>query len=151
MKLHDLSPPEGSNEDGLRKGRGRGAKQGEFCGRGIKGQKKRNQIPIYFEGGQTPIYRRFPKRGFNHHQSVEVEIVNVGSLNDFDDGSEVTLEKLEKQGLVNDTEQVKLLGDGTLDSSLTVRVHDASEGAVETVENAGGTVETVTSQAEQEN
>ncbi len=147
MNLHDLSPSEGSNEESLRKGRGRGARKGEFCGRGIKGQKKRNQVPIYFEGGQTPIYRRFPKRGFNHHRSVETEIVNVGKLGCFEEGDDVTLERLEEQGLVNEIDRVKLLGEGCLDVPLTVRVHDASDGAVKTVENAGGTIETLPERA----
>jgi len=143
MKLHDLSPPDGSNEEARRKGRGRGAKQGESCGRGIKGQKKRNSVPIYFEGGQTPIYRRFPKRGFNHYRSVQTETVNVKSLDDFDEGEEITPDRLETAGLINHTKQVKLLGDGELTVSLTVRLHDASEGAVDKVEDAGGSFEPI--------
>lgn len=143
MNLHDLSPPEGSNEDTLRKGRGRGARQGEFCGRGIKGQKKRDTIPIHFEGGQTPIYRRFPKRGFNHHRSVETEVVNVSSLNNFDEGEEVTPEDLLERGLVDNTDKVKLLGDGDLDIELNVRAHLASDGAVDKIEDAGGSFESI--------
>ncbi len=150
MKLHDLSPPEGSNEESIRKGRGRGARQGEFAGRGIKGQKKRNTVPIFFEGGQTPIYRRFPKRGFNHHQSVTTEIVNVQSLNVFDEEDEVTPKDLADAGLVNSTARVKLLGDGELNVSLSVQVDDASEGAVEKVEDAGGSFESLSSSSRQE-
>jgi large subunit ribosomal protein L15 len=145
MKLHDLSPPDGSNEESLRKGRGRGARQGEFAGRGMKGQKNRNNVPIFFEGGPTPIYRRFPKRGFNHHQSVETEVVNVKSLNAFDEDQEVTPEDLADAGLINSTTQVKLLGDGDLNVSLTVQIHDASDGAVEKVEDAGGSFEFLSS------
>lgn len=150
MKLHDLSPPDGSNEEALRKGRGRGAKQGEFCGRGIKGQKKRNTVPIYFEGGQTPIYRRFPKRGFNHHRSVETQIVNVKSLNAFEEGDEVTPENLREAGLVQETTRVKILGDGELNVSLTVQAHDASQGAVSKVEDAGGTFESLSASHEKQ-
>lgn len=151
MNLHDLSPPDGSNEESRRKGRGRGAKQGEKCGRGTKGQKKRNQIPIYFEGGQTPIYRRFPKRGFNHHVSITRDIVNVGSLSDFEAGAEVTPDDLEEKGLVNEADSIKLLGDGEISVSLTVCVHEASQGATEKIESAGGEIELLTSDSDQEN
>lgn len=141
MKLHDLSPPEGSNEDGERKGRGRANGSGESCGRGNKGQKKRNTVPIYFEGGQTPIYRRFPKRGFNAHRAVETAEVNVGSLNRFDSGDTVTPEEFEESGLVNSTERIKLLGDGELEVELSIEVHDASDGAREKVQESGGSLE----------
>lgn len=145
MKLHDLSPPEGSNEDAERKGRGRAHGSGESCGRGNKGQKKRNTIPIYFEGGQTPIYRRFPKRGFNAHQDQETEEVNVGSLNSFSSGETISPDDLLQSGLVNSTEDVKLLGDGDLETDLTVEVHAASEGARKKVQEAGGSIELLTS------
>lgn len=141
MNLHDLTPPEGSNEKSERKGRGRGAPRGESGGRGTKGQKKRNTVPIYFEGGQTPIYRRFPKRGFNHYRDTETEIVNVRSLNRFNDGEEVKPERLLQEGLIVTKDSVKLLGDGELSVELTVRVHQASEGAIAKVEKAGGSVD----------
>ncbi|MFB6226819.1 MAG: 50S ribosomal protein L15 [bacterium] len=146
MKLHDLSPPEGSNEDSVRKGRGRANGSGESCGRGNKGQKKRNTVPIYFEGGQTPIYRRFPKRGFNAHQPVEVEEVNVESLNRFEDDRTVTPEDLLETGLINSVESVKLLGNGELNTSLTVEVHDASDSAEAKVEDAGGSIKLLSSE-----
>lgn len=138
MNLHDISPPDGSNQDAERKGRGRGASRGESCGRGNKGQKKRNTVPIYFEGGQTPIYRRFPKRGFNSQNSVDYEEVNVSSLNQFSDGDTIEPDDLKEAGLVNDTEQIKLLGDGTLEVSLTIQVHAASSGAEDKIANQDG-------------
>lgn len=146
MKLHDLSPPEGSNQDKERKGRGRGNGSGETCGRGNKGQKKRNTIPLYFEGGQTPIYRRFPKRGFNAHQSVTTEEVNVGSLNQFESGSSVDPGDLLERGLVESTDRVKLLGDGELEVELSLEVHAASDGAQEKVQEAGGSIELLSSE-----
>lgn len=142
MKLHDLSPDEGARPEGERKGRGRGANHGQKCGRGTKGQKKRNQIPVYFEGGQTPLYRRLPKFGFNPINRTSNEEVNVGQLNYFDDGDTVTPEDLLEAGIADSTESVKLLGDGELEvSDLTVNVHDVSEGARDKVQSADGTVD----------
>ncbi len=142
MKLHDLSPAAGSNDDKIRKGRGCGARKGEKCGLGNKGQKKRSQVPIYYEGGQTPIYRRFPKRGFTPPGGkVRPQIVNVKSLERFEANTEVTPELLKENGLIRDTEEVKLLGDGKLETTLTVSVHQVSEGARQKVESAGGEVE----------
>lgn len=138
MNLHDLSPPEGSNQDSVRRGRGRGARRGEACGRGNKGQKKRSKVPIYFEGGQTPVYRRFPKRGFTSRSEDRTDVVNVRSLNQFDDGSEITPRELLEAGLINDGERVKVLGDGDLTVSVTLAVHAASEGARKKIESAGG-------------
>jgi large subunit ribosomal protein L15 len=146
MELHDLSPAEGSKPEGQRKGRGVGSSDGERGGRGTKGQKKRNSIPIYFEGGQTPIYRRIPKLGFNSRKPVIYEEVNVQSLNGYEDGEELTPEKLKNDGLIEETEPVKLLGKGELEvESLTVTVHAVSDGARSKVENSNGTVNVVDS------
>lgn len=150
MNLHDLKPPEGSRREKVRRGRGEAARRGEKSGRGTKGQKKRNTVHPYFEGGQTPIYRRFPKRGFNPRQRTEYEEVNVRSLNRFEDGTTVGVDELYEAGLIDQRENVKLLGDGTLDVSLTVRVHRASKGGREKVEQAGGQVEIVSLHPESE-
>lgn len=144
MKLHDLSPAEGSKDEKIRKGRGTAARKGEKCGSGTKGQKKRSKVPIYYEGGQTPIYRRFPKRGFTPpNKGPRTQIINVKSLNRFEDGTEVTPEKMVEMGLINKPEPVKLLGDGELATSLTIRVHRVSDGAQSKVSAAGGKVEII--------
>lgn len=142
MKLHDLSPDDGSKPEKDRKGRGRGSSSGQKCGTGTKGQKKRNKVPVYFEGGQTPIYRRLPKFGFNPINRTEYEEVNVSQLNYFDEGDDVTPEDLFEANFVDSTEPIKLLGDGDLDvSSLTIEVHAVSSGAEEKVRDADGTVD----------
>ncbi len=146
MRLHDLSPAPGSKKKKLREGRGAGARRGEKTGRGTKGQKKRFKVPIYFEGGQTPLYRRLPKRGFTPpERGPETEEINVRSLNQFDDGETVDPQLLNEAGLVNSTERIKLLGDGTLEVSLTVEVHAASSSAVEKVEACEGSVKIISS------
>lgn len=145
MNLHDLSPPDGSKPEKQRRGRGRGSPHGESAGRGTKGQKKRSRVPLYFEGGQTPFYRRIPKRGFNRHQRRVTREVNVESLNRFDEDRELTPEDLREAGLTDDEGRVKLLGKGSLEVSLTVHVHAVSSGAREKVEEAGGTVELIPS------
>ncbi len=143
MKLHDLSPAPGSKKKKLRKGRGRGARRGETAGRGTKGQKKRSNVPTYFEGGQTPIYRRLPKRGFRppHKDRLPAEIVNISDLNRFPEAAEVTPRELLDAGLIGKAYPVKLLGDGELEVGLTVRVHAASESASRKVEKAGGNLQ----------
>lgn len=143
MNLHDLSPPDGSKKEKQRRGRGRGSPHGESCGRGIKGQKKRSKVPLYFEGGQTPLYRRVPKRGFTRHQRQTIQELNVKALNRFDEGRELTPEDLREAGLVEENVPIKLLGKGRLEVSLTVRVHDVSAGAREKVQDAGGSVELI--------
>lgn len=144
MKLHDLSPPEGSKQKKERQGRGCGARRGESCGRGIKGQKKRFKVHSYFEGGQTPLYRRIPKRGFNRGSAGKTyEVVNVDQLNRFDEDEEITPEDLKNIGLVENVEPVKLLGRGNLEVALEIMVHDVSAGAREKVEEAGGAVEII--------
>ncbi len=146
MKLHDLSPVPGSKKEKIRKGRGAGARRGEKTGSGTKGQKKRFKVPVYFEGGQTPLYRRLPKRGFTPLQrGPQTEVINVRSLNKFDDGETIDPRRLEEAGLISSTEHVKLLGDGSLEVSLTIEVHAASESAVQKVEDCDGTVKIISS------
>jgi len=141
LNLHDLSPAKGSNQDKERKGRGGASHRGEKCGRGTKGQKKRSQVPIFFEGGQTPLYRRIPKHGFNPINRTEYQEVNIRQLNYFDDAEEITPDDLFDAGIVDQTNRVKLLGDGELNvQSLTIRVHAASEGARKKIKDADGTV-----------
>lgn len=143
MNLHDLSPPEGSRKEKKRDGRGDAAPGGEKAGRGTKGQKKRNTVPVYFEGGQTPFYRRVPKRGFNRHQRTVVQEVNVESLNRFQDDEEIGPAELREHGLIDAQGPIKLLGKGVLEQSLIIRVHAVSSGAREKVEEAGGSVELI--------
>lgn len=146
MNLHDLSPAPGSKQEKVRKGRGTGSPDGEKTGLGTKGQNKRSQIPVFFEGGQTPLYKRLPKYGFTPpNQGPETEEVNVSSLNKFDKDAEVTPDALCEAGLINKTEPVKLLGDGDLDVAVNVRVHSASEGARKKVESAGGRIDLIRS------
>lgn len=142
MKLHDLSPAEGSRKDSIRRGRGGASRRGEKAGRGTKGQKKRNQVPVYFEGGQTPLYRRLPKRGFNPVDRTEYQVVNISQLNQFDDGDEISIEDLSEQGFVKEDQPVKLLGDGELEiESLTIHVDAVSRSARQQLEDASGIVE----------
>ena len=147
MKLHNLSPKEGSKQKKKRVGRGNGSGRGTYCGRGIKGQKARaggNVGPI-FEGGQTRLFRRLPKVGFNNKFKREVNIVNVRDLNGFPADSEVTPELLEERGLISSIpgDGVKILGDGELEVSLTVKAHDFSESARKKIEAAGGKTEVI--------
>ncbi len=144
MKLHDLSPTPGSKKKKTREGRGCGARRGESCGKGTKGQKKRFKVPPYFEGGQTPLYRRIPKRGFNSPARREYSVVNVDELNRFDEDQEITPELLAEEGLIRDPEAVKLLGRGEIDVALEIKVHAVSSGGREKVEKAGGSVTIIT-------
>lgn len=125
-------------------GRGCAATRGESCGRGNKGQKKRFKVPPYFEGGQTPLYRRIPKRGFNRTAGEEYSVVNVDELHRFEADEKVTPEKLAESGLVRDPEAVKLLGRGEIELSLEIEVHAVSSSAREKVEEAGGSVTILT-------
>ncbi|MFB6265141.1 MAG: 50S ribosomal protein L15 [Bradymonadaceae bacterium] len=147
MDLSNLSPPEGANADAERVGRGNGSRKGQSCGRGTKGQKSRQGGNIHprFEGGQTPIYLRLPKYGFNNPNSDEVAIVNVGRLDDcFEDGETVGLDELHEAGCISGQfDAVKILGDGELETELTVRVHRFSSSAREKIEDAGGSAEVI--------
>ncbi len=143
--LENLSPPEGARQKKQRSGRGPGSGRGKTSGRGHKGQKARSggQVPNWFEGGQMPLYRRVPKRGFHNPNRVEAQVVN---LRDFDrlEGDEVDPGAFEAAGLVrNADDRIKVLGDGDVDRALTVRAHAFSASAREKIEAAGGEVEVI--------
>lgn len=146
MELHTLKAPTGTRTSPRRVGRGIGSGLGKTAGRGHKGQKARSgggKGPA-FEGGQTPLQRRLPKRGFHNIFKKEYAIVNVGQLSRFPAGAVVTPELLLEEGLIKKVgDGVKLLGQGELGKALTVRVHQASRSAVEKVEGAGGKVEVI--------
>lgn len=144
VKLHDLSP--GQRSDRKRKGRGIGSGMGKTAGRGHKGQKARSggRIRRGFEGGQMPLIRRLPKRGFTNIFKEEVAIVNVKDLSRFSEGAVVTPELMYDEGLVKKLGvKIKLLGKGDLDRPLTVKVHKVSKAAAEKVTAAGGKVEVI--------
>ncbi|MFC6294281.1 50S ribosomal protein L15 [Lactiplantibacillus daoliensis] len=143
MKLHELTPSEGSRFSRRRIGRGDSSGQGKTSGRGQKGQKARGKVRVGFEGGQMPLYRRIPKRGFTNINRKEFAVVNLDGLNRFDDGAEVTPESLKEAGLVKKSAAVKILGNGKLDKKLTVKANKFSETAVKAIEAAGGKTEVI--------
>lgn len=146
MKLEELKSPPGANKRTKRVGRGIGSGHGKTSTRGHKGQKARSGggIRLGFEGGQMPLQRRIPKRGFTNIFRKEYAIVNVGDLNCFDDGSIVTIELLMMAGLVNKvTAGVKLLGEGDLEKKLTVQVQKCSRQAEEKIAARGGKFEVI--------
>ncbi len=147
MKLHELSPVPGSTKERKRIGRGPASGQGKTAGKGHKGQKARagRGMQIGFEGGQMPLQRRIPKRGFNNIFRKEFAIVNLASLDKaFNDGDTVTIEALVASGLVKKTlDGVKVLGNGELTKKLTVQVNAYSETAKSKIEAAGGKAEVV--------
>jgi len=128
-------------------GRGIGSGHGKTCGRGHKGQKSRSgdrKLPPGFEGGQTPLYMRVPKRGFRHIKRIEYQVVNVGRINKlFEEGEEVTPETLAEKGLCKKGDYIKILGDGSLDKKLIFKAHAFSKSAVEKIEKAGGSYEVI--------
>jgi large subunit ribosomal protein L15 len=143
-KLHHLKPADGSKKSRVRVGRGEGGRRGKTAGRGTKGAKARGKMPLWFEGGQMPLYRRLPKlKGFKNPNRVEYTVVNVERLNDFRKGSTVGPEELRKAGLVKKRGLVKVLGEGDMKKELTIRAHAFSVGAVEKIQAAGGTVEVI--------
>ena len=142
MKLHHLKPATGSRRARVRVGRGEGGRRGKTAGRGTKGAKARGSMPQWFEGGQMPLYRRLPKlRGFTNPNKEPFAVVNVGRLEQFRKGSTVGPDEMRAQGLIKKRGRIKVLGEGDLTKSLTVRAHAFSVGAVERIESAGGTVE----------
>lgn len=144
MKLNELKAAEGSRSLRTRKGRGRSAGKGKTAGRGQKGQKARGKTRVGFEGGQMPLYRRTPKRGFNNINRKEYAVVNVAKLDVFDEGTEVTPELLQDRGLVKNAKSgIKVLGDGGLTKKLTVKANKFSKTAQSVIENAGGKIEVV--------
>ncbi|ALS26192.1 50S ribosomal protein L15 [Paenibacillus cisolokensis] len=146
MKLHELSPAPGSRKERKRVGRGIGSGNGKTSGRGHKGQNARSGGGVRpgFEGGQNPLYRRLPKRGFNNPFRKEYAIVNIEQLNGFEAGTEVTPEVLLEQGIVkNPLSGIKILGNGELKVQLTVKASKFSQSAVEKIEAAGGKTEVI--------
>ena len=146
MKLHELSPAVGSAQDAWRKGRGTGSGNGKTAGKGHKGQNARSGGGVRpgFEGGQIPLYRRLPKRGFNNMFAKEYAIVNVEALNAFENGAVVTTEALLEKGIVRKTlDGVKILGRGELSKSVTVQAKIFSASAKAKIEAAGGKCEVI--------
>jgi len=147
MKLHELSPVAGSKKDAKRIGRGHGSGWGKTAGKGHKGQKARagHGMRPGFEGGQMPLQRRLPKRGFNNIFAKEIVIVNLGTLDKkFDNGATVDTEALVKAGIIkNSFDGIKILSNGKLSKSLTVKANAFSKSAKEKIEAAGGKAEVV--------
>src|SRR5512145_1870646 len=147
MRLHNLKPRPGAKHRRKRLGQGESSGHGKTSGRGGKGQTARSgsSIRIGFEGGQMPLIRRIPKRGFNNaRHTIEYVAVNVESLNQFDDGARVDVEALRKAGLANGpVKRVKILGDGELTRKLTVAAHAFSAAAKSKIEGKGGACEVI--------
>lgn len=144
MKLNELKPNEGARFTSKRLGRGQGSGQGKTAGKGHKGQNARSGggVAIGFEGGQTPLFKRIPKRGFTNMNRKEYAIVNVASLNCFDDGAVVDFETLKAQGLVKKPlDGLKVLGSGKLEKKLTVKANKFTKSAQKAIEEAGGSAE----------
>lgn len=146
MELSNLRPAEGSkHSDNFRRGRGHGSGNGKTAGKGHKGQKARSGAPRPgFEGGQMPLYRRIPKRGFTNRNSKDIVGINVSALERFENGTEVTEETLVQAGLIKNTRDgIKILGNGELTKKLNVKVTAFSETAKEKIEALGGTCEVI--------
>ena len=146
MELSNLRPAEGSKQsDNFRRGRGHGSGNGKTAGKGHKGQKARSGSPRPgFEGGQMPLYRRIPKRGFTNRNSKDIVGINVSALEVFEDGAVVTVETLLETGIIkNPRDGVKILGYGKITKKLTVKVNVFSEGAKQKIEALGGTCEVI--------
>lgn len=146
MELHDLAPIAGSTQTAKRKGRGCGTGNGKTAGRGHKGQKARSggKTRIGFEGGQMPLARRIPKRGFNNIFAKPLTAVNVAALNVFDDGAVVDAAVLTEKGIIRDCKYgLKVLANGSLSKKLTVKAAAFSEGAKAKIEEAGGKAEVI--------
>ena len=144
MELSNLQPAAGSkHSDNFRRGRGHGSGNGKTAGKGHKGQKARSGRPrVGFEGGQMPLYRRLPKRGFTNINTKEIVGINVSALEKFEDGAEVTIESLMEMGIVkNPRDGVKIIGNGEVTKKLSVKVTAFSESAKAKIEAAGGTCE----------
>ena len=145
MKLHELMQNAGAKQTRKRLGRGMGSGLGKTSGKGEKGQKARSgvSIPATFEGGQLPLYRRLPKRGFSNAQfKIKYATINVEDLNRFEDGTEVTPELLRETGLVkNQLDGIKVLGNGTLEKKLTIKANKFSKEAISKIEKSGSKYE----------
>jgi large subunit ribosomal protein L15 len=146
MKLHELKPAEGSRKTRNRVGRGTGSGNGKTSGKGHKGQNARSGGGVRpgFEGGQTPLFRRLPKRGFTNINRKDFAIVSLDKLNLFDEGTEVTTELLLEAGVISKAKSgVKILGNGKLEKKLTVKANKFSASAKEAIEAAGGSAEVI--------
>ncbi len=146
MELSNLQPAAGAkHSDNFRRGRGHGSGNGKTAGKGHKGQKARSGAPRPgFEGGQMPLYRRLPKRGFTNINTKVIVGINVSALGRFEDGAEITVEKLVEEGIVkNPRDGVKILGNGELTKKLNVKANAFSAAAKEKIEALGGTAEEV--------
>ncbi len=146
MKLHELSPAIGSTKEAKRIGRGHGSGNGKTAGKGHKGQKARagHGMQIGFEGGQMPLQRRVPKRGFNNIFATEWLSINVSALEVFEDGATVDAEALKASGIIKKADMpVKVLGNGKLSKKLTVKLNAFSASAAEKINNAGGKAEVI--------
>ncbi|MCR4961289.1 MAG: 50S ribosomal protein L15 [Lachnospiraceae bacterium] len=146
MELSNLQPAEGSkHSDNFRRGRGHGSGNGKTAGKGHKGQKARSGAPrIGFEGGQMPLYRRLPKRGFKNRNHKEIVAINISVLEAFEDGATVDAEALIAKGIFKDPRDgVKILGNGELTKKLNVKANAFSETAKEKIEKLGGTAEVI--------
>ncbi|GIN64281.1 50S ribosomal protein L15 [Robertmurraya siralis] len=146
MKLHELKPAEGSRHERKRKGRGIGSGNGKTAGKGHKGQNARSGGGVRpgFEGGQTPLFRRLPKRGFTNINRKEYAIVNLDALNRFEDGTVVSPELLIETGIVSKEKAgIKVLANGKLEKKLTIKAHKFSSAAKEAIEAAGGNLEVI--------
>lgn len=146
MKLHELRAVPGATKAPKRKGRGTATGQGKTAGRGMNGQKSRSGGGVRpgFEGGQMPLYRRIPKRGFTNIWATEYTALNVEDLNRFDAGTVVTPELIKEVGMAKQVKDgIKILGNGTLEKNLTVKAHKFSKTAVEKIESAGGKAEVI--------
>ena len=142
MKLHELKPAEGSRQLRNRVGSGTSSGNGKTAGRGQKGQKARSKVRVGFEGGQMPLFRRMPKRGFKNVNRKDYAIVNLETLNKFEDGTEVTPALLVETRVVKDEKDgIKVLGNGELTKKLTVKASKFSASAKAAIEAAGGTAE----------
>ncbi|HHT96711.1 MAG TPA: 50S ribosomal protein L15 [Clostridiales bacterium] len=145
MNLSQLSPAEGAKVERYRKGRGHASGNGKTAGYGHKGQKARSGAPrIGFEGGQMPLYRRIPKRGFTNRNTKEIVSVNINLLNKFEEGSIVTVEALKKAGIIkNARDGVKILGNGELTKKLNIQANAFSANAIEKIKALGGNAEVI--------
>lgn len=146
MKLHELRAAEGSSRNRKRRGRGHATGQGTTGGRGMNGQKSRSGggVRLGFEGGQMPLYRRLPKRGFTNIWGTEYAVINVEDLNRFDEGTTVTPALLKEQGIVKEQKDgIKVLGNGEISKNITVQAHKFSKTATEKIEAAGGKAEVI--------
>lgn len=146
MELSNLKPAEGSKQsDNFRSGRGHGSGNGKTAGKGHKGQKARSGAPrIGFEGGQMPLYRRLPKRGFKNRNTKEIVSINMSKLEVFEDGATVTIDAMKEIGIIkNPKDGVKILGSGELTKKLTVQANAFSASAKEKIESLGGKAEVI--------